>query len=66
MLALSLNDIARFANLNFEEYTGGTAGTDFVYCVLEPGFPQEVEIVHLDGREAEQAIQVQLREVSFS
>lgn len=58
--------LIRFANLNFEEYTGGTAGTDFVYCVMEPGFPQEVEIVHLDRREPEQAIQVQLREVSFS
>ena len=58
--------LIRFANLNFEEKTSGTAGTDYVNCVMEPGFPQEVEIVHLDGREAEQAIQVQLREVSFS
>ena len=58
--------LIRFANLNFEEKTSGTAGTDFVYCVMEPGFPQEVEIVHQDGREPEQAIRVQLREVSFS
>ena len=58
--------LIRFANLNFEEYTGGTAGTDFVYCIMEPGYPREVEIRHLDGRAAEQAIQVQLREVSFS
>ena len=58
--------LIRFANLNFEESTGGTAGTDFVYCIMEPGFPMEVEIVHLDKREPEQAIQVQLREVSFS
>ena len=55
-----------FANLNFEEYTSGTAGTNFVYCVMEPSFPQEVEIVHLDGREPEQAIKVSLREVSFT
>ncbi|KKN72882.1 hypothetical protein LCGC14_0405860 [marine sediment metagenome] len=58
--------LIRFANLNFEEYTGGTAGTDYVNCVMEPGFPQETEIVHLDGRAAEQAIKVSLREVSFS
>ena len=58
--------LIRFANLNFEEKTSGSAGTDFVYCVMEPGFPREVEIVHLDKREPEQAIQVQLREVSFS
>lgn len=62
----TVTTLIRFANLNFEEYTGGTAGTDFVYCVMEPGFPQEVEIVHLDGREPEQAIQVNLREVSFA
>ena len=58
--------LIRFANLNFEEKTSGSAGTDFVYTVMEPGFPQEVEIVHLDGRSPEQAIQVSLREVSFS
>ena len=58
--------LIRFANLNFEETTSGTAGTDYVNCIFEPGFPREVEIVHLDGRAAEQAIQVQLREVSFS
>ncbi|KKN62194.1 hypothetical protein LCGC14_0514730 [marine sediment metagenome] len=59
-------ELIRFANLNFEEKTSGTAGTDYVNCVFEPGFPREIEVVHLDGRGAEQAIQVQLREVSFS
>ncbi len=58
--------LIRFANLNFEEYTGGSAGTNYVNCIMEPSFPQEVEIVHLDGREPEQAIKVSLREVSFS
>ena len=58
--------LIRFANLNFEEKTSGTAGTDYVNCVMEPGFPREIEVVHLDKREPEQAIQVQLREVSFS
>ena len=58
--------LIRFANLNFEESTGGTAGTDFVYCVFEPGSPEEVEIIHLDGRSPEQAIKVSMREVSFS
>ena len=57
--------LIRFANLNFEEKTSGTAGTDYVNCVFEPGFPREIEVVHLDGRGVEQAIQIQLREVSF-
>ncbi len=58
--------LIRFANLNFEEYTSGTVGTNYVNCIMEPGFPREIEVVHLDGRDPEQAIQVQLREVSFS
>ncbi len=58
--------LIRFANLNFKEKTSGTAGTDYVNCVFEPGFPREIEIVHLDGRGVEQAIQVQMREVSFT
>ncbi|KKM96232.1 hypothetical protein LCGC14_1180180 [marine sediment metagenome] len=58
--------LIRFANLNFEEKTSGSAGTDFVYTVMTPGYPMETEIVHLDGRGVEQAIQVSLMEVSFS
>ena len=58
--------LIRFANLNFEEKTSGTAGTDYVNCVMEPGFPREIEIVFLDGRAPEQAIQVQLREINFA
>ena len=58
--------LIRFANLNFEEKASGTAGTDYVNCVMEPGFPQEVELVHLDGRDPEQAIKIQIREVNFS
>ena len=58
--------LIRFANLNFEEKTSGSAGTDYVNCIVEPGFPREIEIVYLDGRAPEQAIQVNLREVSFA
>ncbi len=58
--------LIKFANLNFEEKTSGTAGTDYTYVVMEPGYPLETEVVHVDDRETEQAIQVQLREVSFS
>ena len=43
--------LIRFANLNFEEKTSGTAGTDYVNCVMEPGYPKGDEIVHPDKRE---------------
>ncbi len=59
--------LIRFADLRYNETTGGTAGTDFVYCVLEPGYPQEVEILHRDkGSTPEMGIKVRLREISFA
>lgn len=58
--------LIRFADLRYGETTGGTAGTDFVYCILEPGYPQEVEIIHTRGQKPELGIRVRLREVSFT
>ncbi len=39
-----------FADLRYGEKTSGTLGTDFNYCVMQPGYPQEVEIIHEKGR----------------
>ena len=58
--------LVRFADLRYGEKTGGTAGTDFVYCVVQPGFPQEVEIIHEKGRQPELGLKVRLQEVSFT
>ena len=58
--------LIRFADLRWGETTGGTAGTDFVYCIMEPGYPQELEIKHTRSDEPELAIKVRLREVNYS
>jgi len=57
--------LIRFADLRYGETTGGTAGTDYYNCVMMPGFPREVEILHERGDEPELGIRVRLREVSF-
>jgi len=58
--------LIRFADLRYGETTGGTAGTDFVYVVVDPGYPQEIEIVHTKGGQPELGIKVRFREVSFT
>ncbi len=65
--ARTSTSLIRFADLRYNETTGGTAGTDFVYCVMEPGYPQEIEIFHRDkGSTPELGLRVRLREVSYS
>ncbi len=65
--AQSSTTLIKFADLRYKETTGGSAGVDYVYCVLEPGYPQEIEVRNR-GKDArpEQAIKVRLREVSFT
>jgi len=59
--------LIKFADLRYNEKTSGTAGTDYVYCVMEPGYPQEIEVLHRDkGSTPEMGLKVRLREVSFS
>lgn len=65
--ARTSTSLIRFADLRYNETTGGTAGTDFVYCVMEPGYPQEIEVTHRDkGATPELGMKVRLREVSYT
>ena len=64
--ARSTTTLLRFADLRFKDYTSGTAGTDFVYVVMEPGFPQLVDLPHTRGRVPMMGMKVRLREVSFT
>lgn len=65
--ARTSTSLIRFADLRYDGTTGGTAGTDFVYVIVEPGYPQEVEIFHRDkGSTPEMGLRVRLREVSYS
>jgi len=58
--------LIRFADLRYGETTGGTAGTDFVYVVMMPGYPQEVEIFQGKGRQPSLGLKCRWQEVSFT
>lgn len=55
-----------FADLRYGEKTSGTAGTDFVYVVMMPGSPQEVEIIHTKNRAPELGLRCRFMEVNYS
>jgi hypothetical protein len=56
-------DLIKFADLRWGE---STTGTNYHWVVLEPGYPQEVEITTQKGRKPELGIQVRFREVSYT
>lgn len=58
--------LIRFADLRYKETTSGTAGTDFVYVVMQPGYPQEVEIIHEKDRQPELGLKCRWQEISFT
>uniref|UniRef100_A0A6M3IQJ8 Uncharacterized protein n=1 Tax=viral metagenome TaxID=1070528 RepID=A0A6M3IQJ8_9ZZZZ len=64
--ARSSTTLIKFADLRYGQKTSGTSSGDYVWCVLEPGTPQEVEVKHEKYRQPELAIKVRLREVSFT
>lgn len=55
--------LIKFADLRYGQ---STAGTDYVWVVMQPGFPQEIEILHERGRAPELGLKVRLQEVSFT
>jgi len=58
--------LIKFADLRYGEKTSGTSSGDYVWCVMEPGFPQEVEIEHTKGQQPELGLRCRFREVSFT
>ena len=64
--ARTATTLLKFADLRFNETTGGTAGTDYVYCVMEPDSPEQVEIQTRKDGSKELGMKVRLREVSFA
>jgi len=55
--------LIKFADLR---YGDDTAGTNYVWVVMMPGYPQEVEILHERNRQPELGIKVRLQEVSYT
>ncbi len=59
--------LMKFADLRYQgPQSKGTSGTDFVYVIMQPGYPEEIEIRHERGDSPELGIRVRLQEISFS
>ena len=58
--------LVKLADLRYGQTCQGTASGDYVWCVMMPGYPKEVEIKHEKQRQPELAIQVRLQEVSYT
>jgi hypothetical protein len=58
--------LIKFADLRLGQKTSGPTVGDYVWCVMQPGYPKFIEMVHEKGRQPEMAVQVKLQEVSFT
>jgi len=55
--------LIKLADLRYGDTTGGTT---YAWVVMEPGFPQEVEIVYEKGAQPELGMRCRMREVSYT
>jgi hypothetical protein len=55
----------KFADLRYKESVTGDYPNDFVYCVMETGYPQEIEIKQDKTKQPEIGIKVRLREIDY-
>lgn len=60
----SSTSLIKLADLRYGETT--EMGTDYVWVILEPGFPKEIEILHAKNQSPELGIQCKFREVSWT
>jgi hypothetical protein len=58
--------LIKFARLNFGEKTTGTAGTDYKYVIMEPGYPKLISVYDEKNMQGDYAIQCRFREVNFT
>jgi hypothetical protein len=58
--------LIKLADLRYKESVAGTAGTDYVYVIMEPGSPAEVEMIGEPGRQPEVGLKVRFREVNYT
>ncbi|KKM05661.1 hypothetical protein LCGC14_1751900, partial [marine sediment metagenome] len=56
--------LIRFADLRYGDST--VDGKTYVWTIMEPGWPKEVEIERWKGQQPEVGLQVRLREVSYT
>jgi len=59
-------ELIKFADIRYGQSTAGAQiGTDYVYVVMQPGFPQEVEILHEKGKQPELGLKCRFQEVNY-
>jgi hypothetical protein len=61
--ARTSTSLIKFADLRFGDSTAGTVGTDYVNVVAMPGFPKEIDAIHVAGRAPEILVQARWQEV---
>ena len=58
--------LVKFADLRYGMKTSGTSSGDYVWCIVEPGTPEEIEVLQTRGEQPRLGIRVRLKEVSFT
>jgi len=58
--------LIKFADLRYGDKTAGTSSGDYVWTVMEPGYPQEIELTHTKSKQPEMGVKVRLREVNYT
>lgn len=64
--ARASSSLVKFADLRWKETTAGTAGTDYQYVVMEPGYPQETPVTTNKTQPPEIGLKVRWREVNYT
>jgi hypothetical protein len=64
--ARASSTLIKFADNRYGDTTAGTAGTDYVYVTMMPGYPKEVDVKHLKGQPPELGISVRWLEANYS
>jgi len=61
--ARTTQSLIKFADLR---YGDDTATTSYVWVVMQPGYPQEVEVFQGKGKQPELGLKVRMQEVSYT
>uniref|UniRef100_A0A6H1ZG67 Putative peptidase n=1 Tax=viral metagenome TaxID=1070528 RepID=A0A6H1ZG67_9ZZZZ len=62
--ARTTTSLIKFADLRYGDDTAGTAGTDYVWVVMQPSYPQEVEVLQEKGSAPRLGLKVRWQEVT--
>ncbi len=64
--ARTTTSLVKFADLRRGQKTSGTTTGDYVWVIMEPGYPRFIEASHEAGRHPEMGVQCRFREVSYT